>query len=196
MARAPRAPRVIAGSARGRRLLVPHGLDVRPTKDVVREAVFSALDARGRVVDAAVLDCYAGSGALAIEALSRGARSAVLVESDTRAASAIEQNLTLLGFDDRARLLRGDVRRVLGGPPPREAPFGLVFADPPYAYRDGEIDSFLDAIVHSRWCAPDVLVVLERPATADVEAPSGFGIGWERRFGDTLVVFLERAEGV
>jgi len=175
---------------------VPDGLDVRPTKDVVREAVFSALDARGRVVDAVVLDCYAGSGALAIEALSRGARAAVLVEKDPRAARAIEQNLALLGFDDRARLLRGDVRRALCGPPPDEAPFDLLFADPPYSHDDGDIASLLDEIARSRWCAPGVLVVLERPAAADVEAPAAFDVGWERRFGDTLVVFLERAEGV
>ncbi|GIU87238.1 MAG: methyltransferase [Acidimicrobiia bacterium] len=192
--RAPRAPRVIGGTARGRRLAVPPGTDVRPTKDVVREALFSALDARGRVAGAAVLDCYAGSGALAIEALSRGARVAVLVEQDPRAADAIERNLDALGLRDRARLVRADVLRAIAGAAPAEAPFDLVFVDPPYVTTDADVGALLGAIVGSGWCAPGALVVLERPASAHVGAPPGVGIPWERRFGDTLVAFLERTE--
>ena len=138
MARGP-GLRVIAGSMRGRRLIVPAGDRVRPTKDIVREAVFSALDARGAIVDAVVLDLYSGTGALAIEALSRGATRAVLVERDRAALDAIGHNLDLLELGDRTRVVRADVVSFLHGPPPREAPFDLVFADPPYDTTDDEV---------------------------------------------------------
>src|SRR5690348_227426 len=96
--------RVIAGSARGRRLVAPAGFDVRPTKDRVREAMFSALDARGALVDSGVLDLYAGSGALGIEALSRGAAHAVFVERDPAAVAAITANLATTGYEGTARV--------------------------------------------------------------------------------------------
>lgn len=99
---AGRGLRVIAGSARGRRLVAPKGEHTRPTADRVKESLFSALGP-GSIVDARVLDGYAGSGALAIEALSRGARAAELVESDDRAVTAIRTNLDTLGFADRGR---------------------------------------------------------------------------------------------
>src|SRR5215475_16071570 len=109
-----RGVRVIAGSARGRRLVVPDGDHVRPTKDMVREALFSALDARGAIVDAYVLDLYAGSGALGIEALSRGAERATLDERNRRAIEAINANLDALGFEDRTRVVALDATRVTG----------------------------------------------------------------------------------
>src|SRR5688572_24323189 len=123
--------RVIAGSAGGRRLVAPPGTTARPTTDRVKESLFGALG-DDLLVGAAVLDLYAGSGALAIEALSRGAAGAVLVEQDRAAGAAIEQNLGATNFADRARLVRSDVERVLDGPVPSEAPFRLVFLDPPY----------------------------------------------------------------
>jgi 16S rRNA (guanine966-N2)-methyltransferase len=182
--------RVIAGSARGRRLTVPHGYDVRPTKDMVREAVFAALDARRRVQDAAVLDLYAGSGALGIEALSRGAAQALFVEIDRVAAAAIQQNLETLGFTDRARLARADAAHFLATEVPREAPFDLVLADPPYEMPDAEAGAFVAALGGSGWLAADALVVLERPAGSRAAAATELPTTWERTFGDTLVVFL------
>jgi 16S rRNA (guanine966-N2)-methyltransferase len=185
-----RGVRVIAGSARGRRLVVPPGADVRPTKDMVREAVFSALASRGALVVDAVLDLYAGSGALGIEALSRGASRAVFVEADAPAAGVIAQNLETIGFADRATVVRAEVGRFLAAPPPRGAPFDLVFADPPYATDDADLGPVLDALVAPGFLAPDATVVVERPAGSVIAAPPALPATWERTFGDTLVVFL------
>ncbi len=189
-----RGVRVIAGVARGRRLTVPPGADVRPTKDMVREAVFSALTARGAVAGRHVLDLYAGSGALGIEALSRGAAAAVFVESDVRAVAAIEENLTTLGFDTRARVVPAAVDRFLAGAAaalPREAPFGLVLADPPYLAADRDVAEVFSALAAPGLLTPDATILAERPTGAAVEPPEGYGAVWERTFGDTLVVFLE-----
>jgi 16S rRNA (guanine966-N2)-methyltransferase len=183
---------VIAGTARGRRLRTPAGDAVRPTKDVTREAVFSALDARGLLVDATVLDLYAGSGALAIEALSRGARRAVLVERAREALDAIRSNLDALGFSGRAHVVHGDVSRFLHGVVARDAPFDLVLADPPYDTSDEAVTEMCAALLAPGWLAPDAVVVLERPARHEVRPPAGLQNRWQRTFGDTLVTFLER----
>src|SRR5436190_17141809 len=156
-----RGVRVIAGSARGRRLVVPEGDHVRPTKDMVREAMFSALDARGAIVDAFVLDLFAGTGALAIEALSRGAERAVLVEHDQLARGAIASNLKTLGFDDAAKLVGIDAKRFVHGAPPADAPFDLVFIDPPYnATGDDDVVELLTALEAPGWLAADAIVTV------------------------------------
>ena len=187
----PRRLRVIAGSMRGRRLVCPPGEQVRPTKDFVREAVFSALDSRGAIVDANVLDLYAGTGALAIEALSRGAAQALLVERDRAALDAIDRNLDQLDLAGRARVQRADVASVLAGPPPREAPFHLVIADPPYDTDDASIAGLLAGLTAPGWLAADAMIVVERGAGAVIEVPEGLRACWERTFGDTLVVFVD-----
>jgi 16S rRNA (guanine966-N2)-methyltransferase len=190
--RKSRGVRVIAGSARGRRLTVPEGPNVRPTKDMVREAVFSALDARGAIVDATVLDLYAGSGALAIEALSRGANRAVLVEHDHRALDAVRANVDMLGWRDRTRVVANTAERFVAGGSPAEAPFDLVFADPPYDTPAESVTALLTRLFASDWLAADAIVSVERPARHPVEAPPGCTTGWERTFGDTLVTFYWR----
>jgi 16S rRNA (guanine966-N2)-methyltransferase len=187
----PRRLRVIAGSMRGRRLVVPPGEQVRPTKDFVREAVFSALDSRGAIVDATVLDVYAGTGALAIEALSRGASFAVLVERDRAALDAIGHNLEQLQLASRTRVMRSDVVTALAAPPPREAPFHLVLADPPYDTTDESVGELLAQLAAPGWLAPGALVVVERPARAEILVPEGLRACWERTFGDTLVFFVD-----
>jgi 16S rRNA (guanine966-N2)-methyltransferase len=186
-----RGLRVIAGSARGRRLVAPAGDTVRPTKDMTREAVFSALDARGAIGDAAVLDLFAGTGAYAIEALSRGAGRAVLVERDRGALGAIAENLERVGFAGLARVAHADVVRFLAGPVAREAPFDVVFADPPYDTPDDAVTRVCGALLAPGWLADDVIVVVERPVKHDVIPPAGLVNRWERTFGDTLVTFLE-----
>jgi len=187
----PRRLRVIAGSMRGRRLVSPPGEHVRPTKDFVREAVFSALDSRGAIVDANVLDLYSGTGALAIEALSRGATRALLVERDRAALDAVDHNIDQLGLADRARVQRADVAAVLAGPPPREAPFHLVIADPPYDTEDASIAGLLASLAAPGWLAADALIVVERPARTEIVVPEGLRACWERTFGDTLVFFVD-----
>jgi 16S rRNA (guanine966-N2)-methyltransferase len=183
--------RVIAGAYRGRRLVVPTGEGVRPTKDIVREAVFSALDARGMLAESNVLDLYSGSGALAIESLSRGATRAVLVERDPAALQAIARNLDQLDLRDRARVERTNVLSFLGAPPPREAPFDLVLADPPYDTSDDAVAALMGALTAPGWLAADAMIAVERPARAETRPPDGFRACWERTFGDTLVVFVD-----
>jgi 16S rRNA (guanine966-N2)-methyltransferase len=187
-----RGLRVIAGAHRGRKLVAPDGDRVRPTKDMVREAMFSALDARHAIVEANVLDLYAGSGALAIEALSRGAARAVLVERSRAALDAIATNVSTIGLGDEARVVNADVGRFLRGLEPAESPFDLVFADPPYDTADADAAALLDRLAASSWLAPDAIVSVERPARHPVSAPEGFRTGWERSFGDTLVAFYWR----
>lgn len=183
---------MIAGRDRGRRLVAPAGEAVRPTKDIVREAMFSALDARGMVVDASVLDLYAGSGALAIEALSRGANRAVVVERDRAALASIRANVKTLGLVDRAVVVAQDVARFLAAPPPPAAPFDLVVIDPPYDTADDAVTALLVALDRPDWLAPDAVVTVERPARHPVGCPPGWSCGWERSFGDTLLSLCSR----
>lgn len=191
---APKGLRVIAGSVRGRRLVAPPGDEIRPTKGIVREAMFSALDSRGAIADAVVLDLYAGTGALGFEALSRGAERAVLVELDRRALEAIDTNVENTGFGDRARVVRADVASFLDVPPPPEAPFDLVFADPPYDVTAEEVEALLDRLAEPGWLSPGATVSIERSVGGEVTLPKSFRTGWERTFGDTLVIFVEASD--
>jgi 16S rRNA (guanine966-N2)-methyltransferase len=187
----PRGLRVIAGSMRGRKIVAPDGDHVRPTKDMVREALFSALDARDAVVDAVVLDLYAGSAALAIEAISRGATRATVVERDRGAIAAINTNLDALELRGRVRMVGADVERTLRGAPPG-GPYDLVFADPPYTTDDATITALLTALTAPGWLTEHAIVVVERPEKHPVVLPEGWRTGWERAFGDTLVSFCWR----
>lgn len=181
--------RIITGSARGRTLVVPKGDQVRPTADRVRQAVFSALGP-GRCVGAHVLDLYAGSGALGLEAGSRGAATCVLVERDARACDAIARNIdaTRVG----ARLARTEVGAFLRGAPAAEGPFDLVFVDPPYELVPDAITDVLTALAAPGWCSEDVIVVVEHPAGVALPLPPGWHARWERRFGSTLMTFVEQ----
>ena len=160
----------------------------------MREALFSSLG-DDVVHDAAVLDLYAGSGALAIEALSRGAARAVLVDRDPAAADACSRNLAMTGFDDRGRVVATPVADFLGSLPPPEAPFDLVCCDPPYDIDLDELRRVLGAVVMEGWVAPAARVVLEGPARRGTPPrPDGWEIAWERRYGDTLVSVLRSRE--
>ncbi len=132
--RAPGRLRVVAGSAGGLVLESPAGAETRPTTERVREAVFASIGATARGVS--VLDLYSGTGALAIEALSRGAARAVLVELDRGEAGVSRRNLEHTGFAASGRVVEGDVERFLDRPPPPEAPFGVVCCDAPYETPD------------------------------------------------------------
>ncbi len=146
--------RIIAGSARGRRLAVPAGTSTRPTSDRAREGLFSSLLSLLDLNDARVLDLYAGSGAVGLEALSRGAQSATMVEDDPAAVSAIRTNIETLGLP-AAFLVPAKVETFLGGD--QEPRYDLVYVDPPY---DMAIDETLVALLD--WLAPDAVVVVER----------------------------------
>jgi 16S rRNA (guanine966-N2)-methyltransferase len=167
--------RVVAGSFKGRRLAAPRGTRTRPTADRVREALFSML---GDVGGARVLDLYAGSGALGIEALSRGAGSAVFVERDGKAVAAIERNLTAVGAE--ANVVRRDVVRFLAR---ADGAFDLVFCDPPYdsaAGLAGPLAEHLPAL-----CAEDARIVTESDKRNPLVLP--FPLLVERAYGDTRI---------
>jgi 16S rRNA (guanine966-N2)-methyltransferase len=189
VARGGRGPRVIAGEAGGRRLVSPPGDRVRPTTDRVKESVFSALGP-DRLAGARVLDLYAGTGALALEALSRGAARAVLVERDAEAGRAIVANLERTGMADRGRLRRGDVRAVLAGP--ASEGFDLVFLDPPYDLADDELEAVIRRLVDGGWAAATATLVVERSGGGSPPSwPPGWRSTWERCYGDTLVLFAQ-----
>ncbi|MEV8097339.1 16S rRNA (guanine(966)-N(2))-methyltransferase RsmD [Kitasatospora sp. NPDC085879] len=166
--------RVIAGTAGGRRLAVPPGRNTRPTSDKAREAMFSTLEAlRGTVHGARMLDLFGGSGAVGLEALSRGAEHVLLVESDTSAARVIRENVRSLGLPG-AEVRADRAERVIAGPAPA-VPYDLVFLDPPYAVTDDEVREMLITLRAGGWIAEDVLVTVER-------STRGGGFGWPEGF--------------
>jgi pantetheine-phosphate adenylyltransferase len=179
--------RVIAGTARGRRLTAPPGNAVWPTSDRVREALFSIV--ADRVPEAVVLDLYAGSGALAIEALSRGAARAVLVERDDRVARVAAANLDRAGVSNRARLLRMAAARFCSAP--SGGPFDLVFCDPPYTTPLAEVHTRLADLHAAGGLVGGALVVVERdkrdPAL-EAPPPAFLARGRMRSYGDTVLV--------
>jgi 16S rRNA (guanine966-N2)-methyltransferase len=178
---------VVAGEAKGARLVAPPGM--RPTTGRVREALFSAL---GDVTASVVLELYAGSGALAVEALSRGAARAVLVDADRGAVDACTTNLESTRMTERARVLASTVTTVLARRPPSEAPFDLVLLDPPYDAPADEVGDVVRALGSPGWLAPGARVVVERPARASsLTLPEGWQVAWERKYGDTLVVVVQ-----
>ncbi|MCL2466177.1 MAG: 16S rRNA (guanine(966)-N(2))-methyltransferase RsmD [Micrococcales bacterium] len=178
--------RIVAGTLGGRTLLVPPR-GTRPTSERVREAVFSRLEHLGAVDGAHVLDLYAGSGALALEALSRGASSAVLVESDPTAARVCRTNIANLDLSDRAHVVATPVERHL----PTATPADLVFADPPYAL--DTLDEILSALVDV--LTPGGTVVVERPTRAtDLRWPEGLVADDDRRYGETHVWTAHRPQ--
>jgi len=157
----------------------------RPTTDRVREALFNVLAARLDFDGLRVLDLYAGSGALGLEALSRGAASALFVESDSRAAAVIKRNVETLGLSG-ATVRRGSVATVVAAGADR--PVDLVLADPPYEVSTAEIETLLATLVRTGWLTADSVVVVERPASAvEISWPDGWTAWDNRRYGDTRV---------
>jgi 16S rRNA (guanine(966)-N(2))-methyltransferase RsmD len=190
VATAQRRPRIIAGEAGGRRLTVPPG-ELRPTADRVKESVFAALGP-DRLAGARVLDLYAGTGALGLEAVSRGAAEALFVERDAAAVRSVQANIDSLGFADRASVRRGAVAAVVTGPPPA-APYDLALLDPPYDTPAADVEAVLRRLAEEGWLAPGATVVVERGAgSSPVQWPAGWGSTWERCYGDTLVLFAQR----
>lgn len=180
--------RIVAGVAGGRRLAVP-ARGTRPTSERVREALFSAVEAAIDLDGTRVLDLYAGSGALGLEALSRGAAVATFVESDRAALAVLDKNIAAVGLPG-AEVRRGKVGTVLdaGG-----QPYDLVLADPPYA--DSELAGVLTALVERGWTRPGSVVVVERARRAGEPGwPEALVPGRVRRYGDTELHWARHAE--
>jgi 16S rRNA (guanine966-N2)-methyltransferase len=181
--------RIIGGVAGGRRIAVPQR-GTRPTTDRVRESLFNVVTARRNLTGLSVLDLYAGSGALGLEALSRGAASALFVESDHRAAAVLARNIATLGLAG-ATLRRGPVAAVLAAG--TAAPVDLVLADPPYQVQVAEVHAVLAALTSHGWAHEGTLAVVERAATG---APLSWPADWhpwrQRVYGDTRLELAER----
>lgn len=178
--------RIIAGAAGGRRLSVPPN-GTRPTTDRVREAVFNLLAARIDFPGLRVLDLFAGSGALGLEALSRGASSAMFVENDRRAADVIARNIATIGLPGAA-VRRAAVSSVLALGPDARGPVDLVFADPPYELPAAQVESAIAALQAHGWVRPGTVMVVERPTHGpELTWPPGWEQWPARRYGDTRI---------
>ena len=178
--------RVVAGTARGRRLRSPAGEATRPTSDRVREAVFNALTSLGAVRDARVADLFAGSGALGIEALSRGAAHCWFVERDRAARAVIDHNVDTLGLRDRATVVAADLPAAVAALP---GELDLVLVDPPYAFDDWP--ALLVGLAPA--LADDAVVVVE--SDRSVPLPEGWEKQRERSYGGTVITFTAPPAG-
>ena len=178
--------RVIAGEAGGRRLAVPGGRDTRPTSDRAREGLFATVSSMvGSLAGMRVLDLFAGSGAVGLEALSRGAEHVLLVESAVRAVRVIRANIASTGLAG-AEVVPDRVERVLArGPAPGDGPYDIVFADPPYALPGEDVTRVLSALADRNWLAPAALAIVERATrSGPVHWPEGFAPDRARRYGE------------
>jgi 16S rRNA (guanine966-N2)-methyltransferase len=190
--------RIISGAFGGRRIDVPAGAGTRPTSDRVREALFARLDHQDALARARVLDLYAGSGALGLESLSRGAAFATFVESDRSAVDVLRRNVrSLLSSDNQAdevvQVLAEPVQKVLLRGPSGVA-YDLVVADPPYGLVEEDLADVLALLPRNGWLAADALVVVERSARSpEPRWPADLAAVDERRYGETRVWFARAA---
>ncbi len=183
--------RIVGGRFGGRPLRGPATSAIRPTSDRLRESLFNILQhGYGDPVPAArVIDLFAGTGALALEALSRGATFALMVEDGAEARALIRDNVERLGLGGATRVFRRDARKL--GPAPAGPPFTLAFLDPPYGRGLGP--SALKALREGSWLGRDALVVVEEAAAVVLDCPDGYNIVERRDFGDTALAFLRCA---
>ncbi|HYG89408.1 MAG TPA: 16S rRNA (guanine(966)-N(2))-methyltransferase RsmD [Azospirillum sp.] len=182
--------RIVAGRHRGRRLQAPAGRGTRPTADRTREAIFNILthsgwgpDGGSPVDDAVVLDVFCGTGALGLEALSRGARRALFLDLGRAALDTVRANIADLGEGERTAVLRADATK----PPAAREAATLVFLDPPYGQELAP--KALAALARAGWLAPGAVAVVEEAAASPVTLPDGFAVLEDRRYGDTHVLF-------
>ena len=179
--------RIIAGRLKGRRLTPPKDSTSRPTADRAREALFSILNSRDALVeDGRVLDCFAGTGALGLEALSRGLAHATFMEQHPAALGILKTNIHDLGLAASCTVLKADATK----PPPALAPCDLVFMDPPY--NQGMVVPCLESLLKSRWISPSATIVAEVAAAETITLPPGFALADERRYGAAKILILNR----
>ena len=181
--------RIIGGTARGRRLKTPTGESTRPTSDRVREALFSTLEAElGSLTGLRFLDLYAGSGAIGLEAMSRGAGLVTSVESNRRTAKVVQDNAATLGFR-KVEVLVQSVARALQHHP--RAPYDVVFVDPPYPVDNEEVEKAVALLVANDWLAAGAVLVVERSARGvEPTWPTGLVREREKRYGETVLWYV------
>jgi 16S rRNA (guanine966-N2)-methyltransferase len=185
--------RIVAGRLGGRRLAAPPGSRTRPTSDRVREALFNTLQSITELAGARFADLYAGSGAVGLEACSRGAAAVLLVESDPAAARTARANIAALGVGTAIRLVVASVMTALATPPGAGGSYDIVFADPPYALTGDQLDALQRALLDGGWLAPGAVLVVER-------ATRSGPVSWvdpltelrTRRYGETTLWYGRR----
>jgi 16S rRNA (guanine966-N2)-methyltransferase len=184
--------RIVGGRLRGRALAAPKSLSIRPTADRLRESLFNILaHAFGDPVSGArVLDLFAGTGALGLEALSRGAAFALFVDDSAEARALLRENVAALGLGGMTRIFRRDAAKL--GPAHPLEPFTLAFLDPPYGH--GLAERALTASRAGGWLGPDALIVVEEASKAAFATPTGFAELERRRYDDTELIFLRTEE--
>jgi 16S rRNA (guanine966-N2)-methyltransferase len=188
--------RIIAGELGGRRLATPTGRDTRPTSDRVREALFSTLDTLTDLDGCHFVDLYAGSGAVGIEAASRGAARVLLVESDPRSARVARDNVTALGLGRQVTVSPSTVASVLSGGPPGGAACDVIFLDPPYPVGEDEVSAVLAGLVAHGWLAAQAVVVVERSSRSpEPRWVPGLTAERSRRYGETMLWYGRAAAG-
>jgi 16S rRNA (guanine966-N2)-methyltransferase len=180
--------RIVGGRLRGRVLAAPRSHAIRPTADRLRESLFNiVVHAYDNPVDGArVLDLFAGTGALGLEALSRGASFALFVDDGAEARALLRENVTTLGLGGTSRIFRRDATKL--GPAHPLEPFSLIFLDPPYSR--GLAEQALTSARAGGWLTPDALVVVEESAAAGFKLPAGFVESERRRYDDTQFIIL------
>ena len=183
--------RIIAGEARGRTILAPKGQDTRPTQDYIRESLFNIL--MRDTPDALVLDLFAGSGALALEAISRGAKSAVAVDCATEAINCIRQNTAALGFDDRVTVQKSDWKTALQRMSDESRRFSLVFLDPPYRMTD--TGAQCNRMADLGLLCDGALMVIEHRKGETTAPDERFSLRDSRKYGDTVIDFYRYQGG-
>lgn len=182
--------RIVGGAHRGRGLRGPNSQAIRPTSDRLRESLFNIITHayENVVADARVIDVFAGTGALGLEALSRGARFALFVDDGSEARALLRENIETLGYGGQTRIYRRDAQKL--GAAPVGPAFTLAFLDPPYGKALAE--GALKSLAEGNWLAPDALVIVEETAQAQFAPPNGFAPLETREFGDTQLVFLRK----
>jgi 16S rRNA (guanine966-N2)-methyltransferase len=190
--------RIVGGQWRGRRLAAPKGQATRPTSDRVREALFDALSARlgPDLGGGAVLDLFAGTGALGLEALSRGAASAVFVECDRDALSSLRANIDALGATQRCVVVPGDALGAGLAAARARGPFALLLVDPPYRMESASVAAAVEELDGAGAVEANAFLAIEHATTSEAIAPHGFEIVRTYMYGDTSVTLTTRREGV
>lgn len=186
--------RVVAGSARGRMLSAPAGNRVRPTADRVKEALFSSLTSRfGKIEGLSILDLFAGTGNLGIEALSRGAANVVFVDNNPESLQFIRTNLQLTGFTDKVEVIRADAVTAVKQLAAASIKFDIIVADPPYAAIELS-EELVTAVVSGNLLLEEGVLVLESTRKAEMTIPAGLVLSARKVYGDTALSFLELSQ--
>ncbi len=179
--------RIVSGLYKGRRLNVPKNNNIRPTTDKIRGAMFNMLDSRGAIDGAYTLDAFCGSGALGLEALSRGAEFCRFMDKVRDSLSLARENAEMLGADENSKFLLKDTMKI-GCKPNSERSFDLIFLDPPY--NKGLVEKSLGVLSDGGWISKDAYIVCEMEKRSDFSLPSAFELDDERVYGDIKVMIL------